>query len=66
MWQFSGKRDKFDFFGTNLPKNKFWGQNFENLSLDLESAPPIYHVYSGKTNNFEFFVLNLRKLPSYV
>ena len=43
-------------FGPNLPKKGFWGQNFEILSLDSESAPPIYHEhqFSGKKDNFEF------------
>ena len=30
--------------GTNLPKKGFWGPNFENLALDLESALPRHHV----------------------
>ena len=34
----------FEFLGPNLPKNKFWGRNFKNLSLDSESAPPKYHM----------------------
>ena len=38
--QFSGKMDNFDFFGQNLPKNVFWIQNFKNLTVDLETAPP--------------------------
>ena len=68
MWQFSGKTDNLDFFGPNLFKNGFWGRNFENLSLDLESAPPRDHVYqfSVKTVNFEFFALKLVKLLNYV
>ena len=55
-------------FGPNLPKNKLWGRNFKNLSLDSESAPPRYHVseFSVKMDNFEFFGLNLGKLPYYV
>ena len=44
MHQFSDKTDNFEFLGLNLPKNGFWGGNFKNLSLDLESAPPIYHA----------------------
>ena len=66
MCQFSGKMDKFHFFGPNLPKNVFWGRNFKNLSVDLESASPRYHVcqFSGKTDNFEFFHLNFGKLPN--
>ena len=66
--QFSGKTDNFDFFGPNLSKNEFWGWNFEILSPDSESAPPITHLsqFSGKTDNFEFFSLNLGKLPNYM
>ena len=58
--------DNFHFFGPNLPKNRFWGWNFKNLSVDLESASPRYHVcqFSGKTNNFEFLHLNFGKLPN--
>ena len=68
MCQFSDKTDNFDFLGPNLPKNGYWGRNFKNLSLDLESAPPRYHVcqFSVKMDNFEFFSLNLGKLPNYV
>ena len=38
------------------------------MSLDSESAPPRYHVsqFSVKIDNFEFFGLNLGKLPNYV
>ena len=58
----------FDFFGPNLPKNGFWGHNFKNLSPDLISASPGYHVcqFSVKTDNFDFFGLNLGKFPNYV
>ena len=68
MHQFSDKTDNFEFLGPNLPKNGFWGQNFKNLSLDSESAPPIYHVcqFSVKMDNFYFFDLNLLKLPNYM
>ena len=60
--------DNFDFLGPNLPKNGFWGWNFKNLSLDSESAPPRYYVsqFSVKMDNFEFFGINLGKLPNYV
>ena len=63
MCQFSSKTDNFDFFGPNLPKNGLCGRNFENLSPELESAPPRYHVcqFSGKTDNFDFFGPNLPK-----
>ena len=38
MHQFSDKTDIFDILGPDLPKNRFWGQDFENLSLDSELA----------------------------
>ena len=65
MCQFSGKTDNFDFFGSNLPKNGFWGSNFKKLSLDLDSAPPssLAGQFSAKIDNFEFLGLNLEKLP---
>ena len=68
MLQFSGKTDKFNFFTPKLPKNGFWGWNFKNLSLDLESLPPRYHVYQflDELDNSEFFGLNLGKLPNYM
>ena len=68
MYQFSDKTDNFDFVDPNFPKNGFWCQNFENLSLGLESTPPIYHVcqFSDKMENIWFLDLNLGKLPSYV
>ena len=67
MSQSSSKMVNFDFFGSNLPKKGFWDRNFKNLSPDSESAPPKYHVcqFSVKTDNFEFFHLNLGKLPNY-
>ena len=68
MCRFSGKTDNFDFFGPNLPRNKFWDRNFKNPSPDSELAPAKYYVdqFSIKTNNIEFFGLNLGKLPDYV
>ena len=67
MHQFSDKTENFDFFCPNLPKHGFWERTFKNLSLDSELAPPRYHVsqLSIKMDNFEFFGLNLRKLPNY-
>ena len=52
--QFLDKSDNFEFLGPNLPINRFWGQNFKNLSLDLESRPPIDHVcqFSVKIDYF--------------
>ena len=63
MYQFSDKMDNFEFFGPNLPKNGFWGQNFKNLSVDSESASLRYYVhqFSDKTDNFEFLGPNLSK-----
>ena len=68
MCLFSSKTKNFNAFGPNLHKNEFWDRNFKNLSLHLESAPPRYHVYpfSVKTDNFEFFGLNLERFPSYI
>ena len=67
MCQFSGKTDKFDFFGPNFPKNGSWGRNFKNLNLHSKSAPSIYHVcqFSVKMDSFKFFGLNFIKLPNY-
>ena len=59
MHQFSDKTNNFEFLGSNLPKNGFWGRNFKNLSLDSESTPPKYHVC-------QLFDLNLGKLPNYM
>ena len=63
MQQFSDKMDNFEFLGPDLPKNRFWGQNFKNLSLDSESASLRHYVYqfSDKTDNFEFLGPNLPK-----
>ena len=60
--------DNFDFFGPNLPKNRFWGRNFKNLGPGLESAPPRYYVcqFSVKIDKFEVFGLNLGKLHNYL
>ena len=68
MCQFSGKTENFDFSNLNLPKNEFWGWNFKNLSADSRSALPRDHVclFSVKMDKFEFFGLNLRKLPNYM
>ena len=64
MCQLSDKKNNFDFLGL---ENEVWGWNFKNLSVDLESAPPRYHVsqFSVKMDSFEFFGLNLGKLPNY-
>ena len=61
MYQCFDKTDNFDSLDSNLPKNEFWGRNFKNLSLDLESASLRYHVhqFSDKTHNFKFLGPNL-------
>ena len=68
MHQFSDKTDNFEFLGLYLPKNEFWGRNFKNLSLDLESTSPIYHVYqlSVKMDDFYIFGLNFGKFLNCV
>ena len=56
--------DNFDFFDPNLPKNGFWGQNFENLSLHSQPAAFLrlyVHQFSDKTDNFEILGPNLPK-----
>ena len=62
------RQDNFEYLGSNLPKIGFWGRNFRNLSLNLESTPPMYHVcqFSFKMVNFWFFGLNLGKMLNYV
>ena len=66
--KYSQHSSTFDFSGPNLSQNEFWGWNFKTVSLDLEFAPRRYHVcqVSAKTDSFEFFRLNLRKLYNYV
>ena len=61
--QFSEKTNNLMTDGPNLPKNEFWGRNFKNLSLDLESTSLRYYEYqfSDKTDNFEFLGPNLPK-----
>ena len=63
MYQFLDKTNNFDFFSPNFPKYEFSGQNFKNLSPDLESAPPEYHVcqFLGETESSDFFSPNLLK-----
>ena len=57
FWQ----NGNFNFFVPYLPKNEFWGWNFENINPDSESVPRRYEMcqFSGKTNNFDFFGPNL-------
>ena len=42
---FQAKRTTLTFFGPYLPKIKFWGRNFKNLSLDSELASLRYYVH---------------------
>ena len=57
------KTNNFDLFDQNLLKYGFWGQNFKNLNLDLESVSLRYceHQFSDKTENFEFLGPNSPK-----
>ena len=50
-------------FWPKFAQKWIWGRNFESLNPDPESRPPRYHVcqFSGKTDNFDFFGLNLPK-----
>ena len=66
--QFQAKQITLTFSAQICPKMDFGFQNFKNLRVDSESAPPRDHVwqFSVKINNFEIFGLNLGKLPYYV
>ena len=48
---------------SNFAQNRFWGQNFKNLSLDSESASSRYQAcqFSSKMDKFDFSVPNLAK-----
>ena len=50
-------------FRKNMPENGFVGQNFKNLSVDLESGSLRYYVLqvSDKMDNFKFLGPNLLK-----
>ena len=71
---FQAKQTTLTFLAQIRPKIdlgleiRFWGRNFKNLSADSRSAPPRDHAcqFSVKINNFEFFDINLGKLPNYV
>ena len=57
-----------DFQKTNVgTRTSILEIPFKNLSLDLESAPPIRRVcqFSVKMDDLKFFSLNLGKLPNY-
>ena len=50
------------YFGPRFPENGFWGQDFENLSLDSELAFLRYYSWDTiKKNNFEFLGTNFHK-----
>ena len=57
---FQAKQTLFTFSAQICPKID---SEFQKLSPNSESAPPRYHVFkfSVKTDNFEFFGLNLGK-----
>ena len=54
-------------FQTKRATLTFWAKICPK-SLVLESPPPRYHIsqFSVKMDTFEFFGLNLVKLPNYV
>ena len=69
MWaNFQAKLKNLTFLAQICPKMGFWVPNFKKLSLDLKSPPPssLSCQFSVKTDNFEFFGLNLGKLPNYM
>ena len=55
-------------FWPKIAQKLILGSEYQNLSPDSESAPSRYHLcqFSGKTEKFDFFGLNLGKLPNYV
>ena len=64
---FQAKWRTFTFFWPKFAQKWILWLEFQKSSVDLESAPPGYHVlqFSGKTDNSEFFHLNFEKLPNY-
>ena len=65
---FQSKRTTLTFSAQICPKMHFGVGISKNLSLDSESPSPRYHVcqFSVKMDNFDFFGLNLGKLPNYM
>ena len=59
---------QLSLFWPKFAQKCILGQNLKNLSVDLESASPRYHKcqFSGKRDNFQFFHINLGKLPNYM
>ena len=59
---FLTKQTTLTFWGSNLPKNGFWGPNLKNLSLDSDSTPLCAPIFSQN----RLFGLSLGELPNYV
>ena len=62
------QNEHLELFRPTFAQKWILGSEFKNLSPDLKSVSPRYHVYqcSVRMDNFEFFGLNLGKLPNYV
>ena len=62
LWFFRPKFAQKWILGLEF-RNRFWGWNFKNLSLDSESGSLRYYVhqFSDKMDNFEFLGPNLPK-----
>ena len=68
---FQAKRTFFYFFWPKFSQKLILESEFQKQCLqdsESDSEPPRYHVcqFLVKTDNFEFFGLNLHKLPNYM
>ena len=59
----SEETEKLEFLDLNLPKNEFSSWNFQNLSLDSESASLRHYErqFPEKADKFKFLGLNSPK-----
>ena len=55
-------------FSSKICQKKILGSEFQKSKSGFGISPPRYQVcqFSAKTDNFEFFGLNLGKFPNYV
>ena len=55
-------------FRPKFAQKRILGSEFQNSKSGFGISTPVYHVceFPGKTDKFEFFGLNLGKLPNYV
>ena len=63
---FSGKMDKFDFFGLNLAKNRFLVWNSEKNCWNKNQHPRCVSIFRQKTDNFDFFGPNLPQMDFWL